>query len=136
MGYDDGRVVALSLKAGTPAMPDRFDDIERKIESLSATVDLRFDAVDQKFDAVDQRFDAVDQKFDAVDQRLAGLSRKVDVLHEATRGEIRLLAELIGATNERMDRGFAELRVDLRESTAFLQTVVQGQNNAIGELKQ
>src|SRR5229473_6008186 len=107
MGYDDGRVVALSLKAGTPAMPDRFDDIERKIESLSATVDLRFDAVDQKFDAVDQSFDQ--------------LGRKVDVLHEATQGDIRLLAELIGATNERMDRGFAELRVDIRENTAFLQ---------------
>src|SRR5216684_1473376 len=103
MGYDDGRVVALSLKAGTPAMPDRFDDIERKIESLSATVDLRFDAVDQKFDAVDQKFDAVDRRFDQ-------LGRKVDVLHEATQGDIRLLAELIGATNERMDRGFSELR--------------------------
>ena len=89
-------------------MPDRFDDIESRVEGLLAIVDLRFD----------------------------GLSRKVDVLHEATRGEIRLLAELIGSTNERMDRGFAELRADMRERAALLQTVLHNQNNAIDELKQ
>jgi len=130
-------------------MPDRFDDIERQIEILSATVaksdavdqkfagvEQKFASVDQRFDRVDQRFDSVDQRFDSVDHRFDGLSRKIDVLHEATQGDIRLLAELIGSTNERMDRGFAELRADLRERTAFLQTVLQTQNSAIGELKQ
>jgi len=136
-------------EGGCPVMPDRFDDIERQIEILSATVaksdavdqkfagvEQKFASVDQRFDRVDQRFDSVDQRFDSVDHRFDGLSRKIDVLHEATQGDIRLLAELIGSTNERMDRGFAELRADLRERTAFLQTVLQTQNSAIGELKQ
>jgi multidrug efflux pump subunit AcrA (membrane-fusion protein) len=119
---------ALSREARAQPMPDRFDAIERQLENLSAAV-ATSDAVDQKFATVNQRFDAVGQRFD-------GLSRKVDVLHEATQQDIRLLAELIGATSERMDRGFAELRADIHERTAFLEIVMQSESKAVGELRQ
>jgi len=60
-----------------PTMADPVDNpseqitiVERKLDTLSTSIDARFDAVDARFDAVDARVDAmsasVDRRFDDV----------------------------------------------------------------------
>ena len=123
---------------------NRFDILEAKVDALDEkferrfeAVNRRFDAVDQRFEGVDRRFDAVDQRFDAVDQRFEGVDRrfdamnlKIDVLHEDTLQHIRFLAEMIGATNERMDRGFDELRQEIRKTNEHLAFFIATQSAA------
>ena len=95
----------------------RFDAIGQRFDA----VDERFDAVDKRFDAVDKRFDAVDKRFDAMDERLG----RVEILEEANRHQIQVLAEVVSDTvsNAKFDAfraematGFADLRDLLQAS--------------------
>lgn len=71
----------------------------------------RFDKVDERLDKVDGRFDKIDGRLDKVDGRLD----KHGELLEEMRGHLKIVAEGVAGTNERLDREFAKLWVKLDE---------------------
>jgi galactokinase len=75
--------------------------------------------MDGRFDAMDGRFDAMDGRFDAMDDRL----RRVEVLGEDNRHQIRIVAEAVSANARTIEAfrsevatGFQDLRELLRAS--------------------
>ena len=106
-----------------------LESLDRKLDSFVSGLDARFDGVDARFDGVDVRFDGVDVRFDGVDARLDGVDRRLDrldaktdetkrhamVLFEATKVEIRQVAESVGALTGKVDKISEQLdRVDGR----------------------
>jgi hypothetical protein len=61
----------------------------------------RFDGIDGQFATVDQRFDAMDQRFDHlvafVKEEGAATRRHFDIVAEAMRADVKLIAEGHGA---------------------------------------
>jgi chromosome segregation ATPase len=89
------------------SMLERMDRLEARQEGSSdeygQLVDFlgqKFGGLDRRFEAVDRRFEAVDRHFEVVDHRLV----KLEVSVEGVRDEIKILAEAIGGTNQRLDR--------------------------------
>jgi len=77
---------------------------------------------------LETRFQRVDDRFERADGKSDDLRRHFDVVAEQNRSEIQLLAESVGTRidqlaseiarlEEKMDRGFAESRVERLEST-------------------
>jgi hypothetical protein len=54
----------------------------------------------RKFGRIDRRFEAIDRRFEAIDRRFV----KLEVGLEGVRDEVRVLAEGIAGTNQRLDR--------------------------------
>jgi hypothetical protein len=113
----------LDALAGTVAI--RFDGIDDRFKGI----DVRFDEIDDRFKGIDVRFDEIDDRFKGIDVRLNGIDvrfkgiddrfRSIDdrfnqltILNEETRDRLKLVAEGVYATNERIDR--LEHRVDER----------------------
>lgn len=96
----------MSVEQKIDLLMERFGVVEGKVDAM----DQRFDAMNQRFDAMDQRFDAMDQRFDTMDQRFDAMDRKFSLQFDAVRADIRLVAEGVVATNERLDRVAAEAR--------------------------
>ena len=67
------------------------------------------DFLGKKFDAIDARFDRVDARLDKVE---TGLTR-VEVLQEEQGGTLKLLSEGQRTLEDRMERGFADVRAEL-----------------------
>ena len=65
-----------------------------------------------------------EERFDRIDATLS----KLTILHEDTRVQVRLIAEGLVATNERMDRGFTGLRADIQETNTKLDTFIRAKS--------
>jgi chromosome segregation ATPase len=106
----------------------RFDAVDASLASVDArfaSVDARFDAVDARFDAVDARFAAVDARFAAVDARFTELHRHFDVVTEATKHEVRLVAESVAHVNEELERRTNALRQEMSRGFAETQAMIK-----------
>jgi archaellum component FlaC len=83
-------------------------------------MDERFAGVDERFAGVDERFAGVDERFAGMDERSKQIETEVRhtrVLVEGLNSNIRLLAEAVIGTNERIDffradttAGFEEIK--------------------------
>jgi chromosome segregation ATPase len=74
----------------------------------------QFDGINKRLEAVDGRFEAVDERFDAMDDRL----RRVEVLWEDNRHQIRIVAEAVSANARTLEAFRSEVATgfqDLRE---------------------
>lgn len=130
-------------------MPDRFDRLEERIDHLELVVDQRFEAIERRFEAIDQRFEAIDRRFEAIDRRFEEIDRRfeaidqrfdevntrIGVLHEEAIGQIRLLAELVRAMGQRMERGFEELAAQIGRTNSNLEFFMRTQAEINSELR-
>jgi hypothetical protein len=57
-----------------------YEQLDKRLGDLSATIDARFAQVDARFAQVDARFAQVDARFAQVDARFDGVDRKIDGL--------------------------------------------------------
>ena len=75
------------------------------------------DFLAEKFGRIDDRFDAIEGRLGGVEGRLDGLEGrlvKVEVGLETLRDDVRLLAEGVSATNERLDRYHHDHEIRIR----------------------
>jgi chromosome segregation ATPase len=68
------------------------------------------DFLAKKFGRIDERFDAVERRLDRVEGRLT----KVEVRLEKLQDDVRILAEGLSMTNERLDRYHQDHQVRIR----------------------
>ncbi|MEA2692801.1 MAG: hypothetical protein QOJ16_2188 [Acidobacteriota bacterium] len=72
---------------------------------LIAYLDERFGKIDERFQKIDERFEKIDQRFEKIDQRFEKME---DTLHltqvavEGVRDEVKLLAEGMIGTEEKL----------------------------------
>ncbi len=74
--------------------------LETMIANLGSRFEARFDRVDARLDRIDVRLDGFDVRFEGVDGRF----NRIEVLFEGLRGDVRLVAEGLGALTEKVDR--------------------------------
>lgn len=84
----------------------RIDERFARIDERFTRIDERFEQMDGRFARIDERFGQMDEQFGRVDERFERAeteARHTRVLLEAMHGSIRLLAEGVIATGERID---------------------------------
>jgi hypothetical protein len=100
-----------------------FEQLQRAISDMRASVESRFDAngqrfvsIEQRFDAIDRRFDAVDGRFDAVDRELVLIRQEIRQGDEETRSQLKARIEslhddvrIIAVAQVAMDRRVSTL---------------------------
>jgi hypothetical protein len=64
------------------------------------------------------------------DEQADAINSRLDVLLEKRRHEFRRLVEMIRTLNERMDRGFGELRLEMRKTHELLEFFIRTQGEA------
>lgn len=74
-------------------------ELKAYLEEREARMDERFNRMDERFNRIDERFERMDERFKQVETEV----RHTRVLVEGLNGNIRLLAEAVVGTNERMD---------------------------------
>jgi hypothetical protein len=86
----------------------------------------------RKFDEVDTRFDAIDRRFDVTDAKITDTRRHFDVVAEAMRDQVRLVAEGVSNVEQGLQRfkeevgaEFAEVKSMIRFSYAELDRRIQ-----------
>jgi hypothetical protein len=82
-------------------------------QELKAYLDERFAGVEERFAGMEERFAGMEERFAGMDERFAGMDerskqmetevRHTRVLVEGLNGNIRLLAEAVIGTNDRID---------------------------------
>jgi chromosome segregation ATPase len=77
------------------------EETTRQISALREETVQRFEQVDRRFEQVDRRFEQVDRRFEQVETAI----RQTRVLIEGTRDDMRLLAEGLIGTGERLIAG-------------------------------
>jgi len=111
----------------------RFEQMDRRFEQVDGRfeqVDRRFEQVDRRFEQVDGRFEQVDGRFEQVDGRFEQVDgrfergeealRHTQVSVEGLRGEIRLVAEGVAHTNERLDSLKTEVAQEFSETRKMI----------------
>ncbi len=88
-----GQAEALAA-AMTDALATRADliELEARLESRFAWIDLRFEKLEARFQQVDARFDQMEARFQQVDARFVELERRMDLrlAEHSARYEARL----------------------------------------------
>jgi archaellum component FlaC len=95
-------------------MDERFTRVDERLERM----DERFARVDERFARVDERLERMDERFTRVDERFERMETEVrhtGVLVEAVNANVRLLAEGVIGTGERIDALYKETSVSLKE---------------------
>ena len=72
-----------------------------------------------------------DERFDRIEGRLD----RMGVLFDEQRQLLLVVAEGVAAANERMDRGFAELRGELRDRNAMIDAFIREQSELNREFR-
>jgi hypothetical protein len=107
---------------------------------------------DERFDRIEKRLDELTTRFDRVEGRLDGLTGGQNKLSEGqqklTEGQQKLwllfddqrrlmlvVADGVASMNDRMDRGLAELRGELRDSNAKMDTFIREQSELNREFR-
>jgi archaellum component FlaC len=96
-----------SLRGDIARLDARFGQSDARLEH----VDGRFDRIDARFEQVDARFEQVDARFEQVDARFSSLQASIEevrrhavMLNEATREDIRLVAEAVAVLTVKVDK--------------------------------
>ena len=84
----------------------------------------RFDRIDKRFDAMNGRFDVADVRFDGFEERL----RRVEILGEDTRDQIRIVAEGVTTVDRKLEEFRSEVADSFREHRDLLRTSYQDLN--------
>jgi len=102
-----------SLRGDIARLDARFGQSDARLEHVDARfeqIDARFEQVDARFDQVDARFDQVDARFDKQDASFSSLQASIEevrrhavMLNEATREDIRLVAEAVAVLTVKVD---------------------------------
>lgn len=80
-----------------------------------------------------------DERFDRIEAALHDLTvsnHTLTVLGEDTNSRVRLLAEGLAATNERMDRGFAEIGTRIDGTNQMMRTFIRQQAQANRQVRE
>ncbi len=113
-----------------------LDSLDTKLGDSVDRLDAKFDRLDAKFDGLDAKVDAAVGRLDTkIDSAVEQLDTKIDtqtdetkrhamVLFEATRGEIRQVADVVASMNEKLDRVTG--RIPKMESDVDLLKVAYG----------
>jgi len=113
-----------------------LDSLDTKLGDSVDRLDAKFDRLDAKFDGLDAKVDAAVGRLDTkIDSAVERLDTKIDtqtdetkrhamVLFEATRGEIRQVADVVASMNEKLDRVTG--RIPKMESDVDLLKVAYG----------
>ena len=102
---------------------EHFRATARQIEGLREEMIGRFEQVDRRFERVDGRFEQMDRRFEQVDGRFERgeeALRHTQVSVEGLRGEIRLVAEGVAHTNERLDSLKTEVAQEFSETRKMI----------------
>ncbi|MBQ02069.1 MAG: hypothetical protein CL477_15470 [Acidobacteria bacterium] len=107
----------------------KFDRLDAKFDGLDAKVDAAVGRLDTKIDSAVERLDtkidsAVEQLDTKIDTQTDETKRHAMVLFEATRGEIRQVADVVASMNEKLDRVTG--RIPKMESDVDLLKVAYG----------
>lgn len=99
---------ARTLPDSLRALADAQARTESELVQIGERMERGFEAMDKRFEAMDKRFAAMDERMDrrfaAIDERFAAMDERFASLMESIRD-----------INERMERGFAELRGHVSE---------------------
>lgn len=83
------------LEGRTEDFGERFDGLDRRVDSLERRMDARFESLDQRLEAferrVDARFEAMDRRFEAIETSMAKQFRWL------VGGQVTLLVAVVGA---------------------------------------
>jgi hypothetical protein len=71
-------------------VPETLETIAASLRELRTTMETRFDRVDERFGKVDERFSTIDVRLDEMKAQL-----RTEI--ESVRGDVRLIAEGVGA---------------------------------------
>ena len=85
----------------------KFTRMDRRFDAMEG----RLDAIEGWLDAIEGRLDAIEGRLDAIEERLT----RVEVLGQADRHQIRIVAEGVGALRETMTREFKAVRSEMAE---------------------
>ena len=95
---------------------ERIVSVEKKVDSLTASIYRRFTSIDQRFDSIDQRFTSIDQRFTSIDQRFDSIDRRFEEVTESFVEQRRYtdfafdrLNASLSTLEAKMDSGFARL---------------------------
>ena len=107
----------------------KFDRLDAKFDGLDAKVDAAVGRLDTKIDSAVERLDtkidsAVERLDTKIDTQTDETKRHAMVLFEATRGEIRQVADVVASMNEKLDRVTG--RIPKMESDVDLLKVAYG----------
>lgn len=78
----------------------KADSIERKLDALSTSVDQRFETVDRRLETIEKRLDTID---DRIMEEGKTTRRHFDIVAEQFKDYVRVLADGIARTSERLD---------------------------------
>lgn len=91
--------------------------------------------LEARFHEINRRFDQVDVRFERVDSRFGDLKRHVEVVDEATRSEVRQVAEGLELLNQKTDREFAKVWVEFDDVKAMIKFSAADAYRQITDLK-
>jgi predicted nucleic acid-binding Zn-ribbon protein len=148
MAESDSDELARMVADGFKEMRDGFTAIDERFSSIDerfSSIDKRFGSIDERFDAVDQRFDGMEQRFDGMERRFDGMERRFDAVEgrlvavevgqEALRHDIQTVAEGQASLREAMERGFAELREEMKDELSLDRLVLADHARRITSLE-
>ena len=81
----------------------RIDSLETSLRGDIARLDVRFDQVDARFEQVDARFEQQDGRFSSLRADIEEVRRHAVLLNEATRDDIRMVAEAVAVLTVKVD---------------------------------
>ncbi len=73
----------------------------------------------------DRRFDESDRRFDESDRKFEELKRHFDVVGEALRSDIRLVAEGVAGLDEKFTQEFVNVRGELRDQIGDVKSLIR-----------
>ena len=89
-----------SLRGDIARLDARFGQSDGRLEH----VDARFEQIDARFEQVDARFDKQDASFSSLQASIEEVRRHAVMLNEATREDIRLVAEAVAVLTVKVDK--------------------------------
>ena len=113
---------------------ERFDRIEKRLDELTT----RFDRVEGRLDGLTGGQDTIaasHERLAASHEKLAEGQQRLWLLFDDQRRLLLVVADGVASMNDRMDRGFAELRGELRDSNAKMDTFIREQSELNREFR-
>jgi hypothetical protein len=98
--------------------------------------DEQLTRIESKIDAFETKFDSIDAKFKGIDSTFDQLGAEMRALHEATKDDIKLVADNVVTLRGEMNHGLAAVRKELADGLAPLSDAVRHHTAVLNEIRQ
>jgi len=117
----------------------RIEENTQQIAALREEMGQRFEKVEDRLERVEDRLEKVEDRFEKTDERLErveGRGRQTQVMIEAMRGDVQLLAEGIVGYDEKLQAHNGEITLRLDQLKAMVAPLYRSLDHRVHQLEQ